>query len=291
MASTSSSPWPARGIALAAGLLALGFGVDAHAYAIRETTSHLPVHWASGQVAFEVDPSVIAAVPDATDAVVAAVLAWSGKSDAPTLSVAVASAASSPAVAGRNVIYFAADGYPGAGDALAITLVSYDDTTGEIVDTDIVINGAYPFAVLPGAERAPAGALELANEPTASPVGGNVSLLATQPGASLSFDLVHVLVHETGHALGLLDVEASPDDAMYLFTTAGDASRRSATSDDLAGVGFLYSASSADGQGCRVGGGEGTTGSLAFAVGVCAWVGRRRRVRRHRALPRGGAEP
>ena len=53
------------------------------------------------------------------------------------------------------------DGYAPAGRALAITVLTYDNASGRILDADIIVNGSYKFAVLrdgrgrrqPGAHR------------------------------------------------------------------------------------------------------------------------------------------
>ena len=231
-------------------------GRAAEAYALQETGSGLPVRWDADTVALELDPSVIAAFPDALDMAVEATGAWPRVESGPSFAISLAATASSPGVDGRNVIYFAKDGFPQAGDALAITLVSYDSHTGAIVDADIVINGLYDFAVLPSGARAAAGAIAITNEPPAGTDVGpanpfGLAVGATNDGTAV-FDLLHVLAHESGHVLGLRDSEDDASDVMYPYTFPGDASRRAPSSDDLAGIESLYEAAPAVAGGCTL---------------------------------------
>lgn len=221
------------GVACALGMT-VGAASPAEAFVTRTTAAGKPVRWTTDTVSFSVDPALEAAVPGATSALEAAMAAWASP-NAPALSASLGSASVRPAVDGKNVVYYAPHGYPGAGDALAITLVSFDEDSGAVVDCDIVVNGAYRFAVLPDDARAGAGA------PAMSMEGGG-------DGASEGavFDIAHVLSHESGHVLSLRD---EPDDTaavMYPFTFPGDASRRAPAADDLAGVAAVYPAGSVE---------------------------------------------
>ncbi len=257
--------WLAQASCLALIGAALTVAPDAHAYVVRETASSVPIHWPADDIAIELDPSLTDAFPDALDGAAMAALGWTDADCGPVLHVALAATSSAPAVDGRNVIYFAPDGYAPAGDALAVTLVSYDDTTGEIVDADIVINGRYRFAVLPESARAPAGTTPISNEP------GAVSVGTTSVAPMPPFDLVHVLAHETGHVLGLGDTTTEAVDVMFLYSSPGDASRRAPTADDAAGVAFLYAADAASsGQSCAVHASPGrASGAPGFVLALC----------------------
>jgi hypothetical protein len=213
----------------------------AQAFEIKKTTSGLPVHWESGAaVVFETDPSIEALTPEAPAAIRAAAESWSTLEGAPGVSVQPAAGPSQPGYDGKNTVYYYPQGYPLAGDALAITILTYDDTDGSILDADIVYNGIYPFATLPtGAEPTP----------TAIPVSNDGESLAGElgdPGGD-AFDVVHVGAHEMGHALGMNDETVTRSSLMYLYSFPGAASPRAPTNDDLDGLVDLYSGS---GRGC-----------------------------------------
>src|ERR1700727_2374481 len=114
----------------------LSVAADAQSYSVRQTTAGAPVHWAASDITLELDPTLLAAVPHADLALASATEEWSSGGNGPTINLKLGAGSDGPAVDGRNVVYFAADGYPQAEGALAVTIVSYDEATGEIVDTD-----------------------------------------------------------------------------------------------------------------------------------------------------------
>jgi MYXO-CTERM domain-containing protein len=214
---------------------ALGLtAAPASAHVQHTTAAGKPVRWAQASVDFVISPSLAHIAPDAVTAVAAAMSGWSGIDGAPTLRVQLGDGTEKPAVDGHNVVYFAPEGYPSARGALAITLLSYDETTGEIVDADIVINGNHPLAVLPDGSQA-RGKLA----PTDVATGVTASARDDDEGA---FDLLHVVMHETGHALGLRDEPDVTAAAMFPFAYRNDATRREPTTDDLAGIATAYGA-------------------------------------------------
>jgi|HubBroStandDraft_1064217.scaffolds.fasta_scaffold02133_3 hypothetical protein len=234
-----------------AAALALTPASSAQAFDLKHTQGGLDVRWAVPRVAFVVDPRLNEAVASGAEAVADAVEPWSGVAGAPLLSAATGPVSPMPALDEKNSVLFLHD-FAAADGALAITIVSLEEATGYIVDTDIVINANHAFAVLP------AGARASSNSPLVSTEGSSQSV------SSQVFDLTHVTAHEIGHSLGLADEAANAAALMYPYTRAGDASIRTPGSDDLSGIDQDYAGAdlgSGSAQGC--GGGASVAGRRA----------------------------
>ncbi len=96
--------------------------------------------------------------------------------------------------------------------ALAITTVTFESGTGELLDADVEVNDAgFAFSACdPGA----------------------VGCIVTQ-------DLKNTLTHEFGHVLGL-DHPDNPEATMFASASQGDVSKRDLFVDDVAGLCALY---------------------------------------------------
>ena len=252
----------------------------AEAFALKHASNGQPLRWPVTQVTYVVDPSLEEAVPGGREAVGTALRGWSQAAGGPALSAVEGKGKAKPGLDGQNSVLLAPDGYAPAGNALAVTVTSYEDATGTIVDSDIVINGAHSFAVLAAGAKAARGATPMSTEGASSDDDGKIA----------PCDLIHVLSHEVGHTLGLADETASTSALMYSFTTPGDASVRTPSSDDIDGVTAAYGAtagaagdSPGKSSGCNVTGAktgpEDALGAMALMAGAGAWLAARRRVR------------
>jgi hypothetical protein len=159
-------------------------------------------------------------------------------------------------------------------EAIAITVVSYDKRTGEILDTDVAFNG--------------------------------VAFTFTATDDTIMADVQNTLTHEAGHMLGFGESDVRQA-AMWGYSHYGDVEKRSLFADDIDGLCALYPVGSDPGKcaspvggladctggsmgcGCRIaGGGAGAGGIFSAAVLLAAAFGLRLlRLRRGK----GRAEP
>jgi hypothetical protein len=226
---------------------------DAHAFAVKKTAKGELVHWDQRTVDYTFDPSVDTNVQDAVSATGRAMASWSGTVGAPDLQGhAAANVVDPPVKPGfdqKNGVFFMPGGYAPAGRALAITVLTYDNTSGRILDADIIVNGSYKFAVLGVA--ADVATQERIGSAHPSNTDGISHQEEAQTTTETVYDLHHVVAHELGHSLGMNDEMERKDALMYRYTSPADATLRAPASDDIAGLAELYSTKlEASGNGC-----------------------------------------
>lgn len=228
---------------------------DAHAYVVKKTSSGQLVHWDERTVDYTFDPSIAAHVTDAVGATKESMVSWSGTVGAPELlghaAADVVDPPNKPGFDHKNGIFFMPDGYVPAGRALAITVLTYDNASGRILDADIIVNGSYKFAVLEG--TATVDTHESHSATSAHP--SNTDGVTHQPEQAQDprtiYDLHHVVAHELGHSLGMNDELGRKDALMYRYSAPNDATLRAPAPDDIAGLAELYSTKlEATGNGC-----------------------------------------
>jgi MYXO-CTERM domain-containing protein len=238
--------------------------VQGYAYQVRTTTTGKALRWADGPL------PVLVALTDAPDGVsgddanAAALRAFDTyaslvQSMTPEVAVDVAMNDGAPpppeASDGKNVIRWVKEGWDDEYDpsALAVTLMSYDTTSGRITDADIVVNGEkYPW-------------------------------IATESldGCSNQYDLQNVLTHELGHLFGLAHDPGDDDSTMFPSSASCEDKKRDLDENDVEGLTYLYVDVVAPvmpkGLGCSVGGGDaaGGLGTVLVAGLLIALVRRR----------------
>jgi hypothetical protein len=314
-------------------LVAAGAAVVAHRPAMKPevvsgraapklTTSGLPERWHQGEVPFIVDASLTAVWPDATAGVEQAFDTWRAADDELPKMTFDARKAGQILLEpdGENRIYYAPIPVPGHESDLGVTLQYVDQSTGEIVEADIIINSRHPFALLTAEDAATAtkvrgdsndsgkdgdsrgkgnsgdgksdddsNGTSAANAKSAATSA--VSASGTVSGCKMKYDVASVVTHEIGHFWGLGEDMLDATATMYFSTPPCNVIKRQLKLDDVTAVSSLYavaapSTSSADtAKHCAVktlGASSGDGAALVAVAAALTAAARRRRARLRR---------
>ncbi len=249
----------ARTLAVATAWLALlGLAPDARGYSrSQDAATHVCLEWYDRQVTVLVNEGCSADLAPA--ACVTAVLQGLGVWNEPGCSdFAFASGGTTPRADvgfdqehwndNINLIVWRESGWPHGRGSIALTTTTYDRDTGEVVDSDVELNGQdYTF-------------------------GLNGSAQAT--------DIQNTMAHEAGHMLGL-DHSTRSEATMYPTASPGETLKRDLAQDDIDGLCHVYPAGLAsplcvarpEDDDCSTAGGGG--GALLALVGLLFALRRR----------------
>ncbi len=115
----------------------------------------------------------------------------------------------------QNIVAWCEESFPfedSHPDAVAITQVSFDEVTGEMLDVDVLFNGArFDFAIIEDVDACE-------NET----------------------DVQNTMTHEAGHMLGLGETPDIHEATMYPYTHDCEIEKRTLHEDDIEGVCTLY---------------------------------------------------
>ena len=168
-----------------------------------------------------VDPTLAQVAPAAKDAIVSAFGAWASSGAAlPQLSFDATSTPGGAIRDGVNRLLFGPITAPGHEENLAITLSYVDDSTGEVVEADIIFNSAYDWTTL---------------DPTAA-----ASDDSGPGGCHHRYDLQNVATHEAGHFFGLGEDYDDEATTMYVSSQLCQTSKRTLSPSDVSVVSGLY---------------------------------------------------
>jgi hypothetical protein len=173
--------------------------------------------WATPEVPFVLDPD--GGPAGAFSSVSAAFAAWDAATTADLFADVTVDAAAGPSLKspdGVNTVSFRLlAGYP---KALAITNIWYDDSTGDMVDDDVIFNAKYQWGV------------DQDGEGTSSTLPRSV------------YDVANVGTHELGHVVGLDDLYLSQyrELTMYGYAAAKETMKISLMPGDVAGAQAIY---------------------------------------------------
>lgn len=227
----------------------------------------LPLAWPVLRVPYVVDAAGSADVPgtSAFEAVDASFATWAApactairfRSDGTVANVPIGYSLTGSNV---NAVKWIESGWTQSAQAIAVTFATFDCSTGDIVDADILLNGeGFAFTTAPG------------------------------PGLAAA-DVQNTVTHEVGHLLGF-DHDPDSESTMYANSSLGETKKRDLTADDIAGVCDVYPSGGPPppapphGGGCSSAGGAPLPGLLALAALAAS---RRRRGAFRRGPGRGG---
>ncbi|MEZ4230372.1 MAG: matrixin family metalloprotease [Polyangiaceae bacterium] len=180
------------------------------------THAEAGTRWRGGVVEIQVEPSLRGLEPQAVRAVERAADRWSAVPGAPELQVTTSGderALGYDPRGATNSLVFAPEGSPLVGGALAITLLTYDADTLELLDADVIFNGKHRL----------------------------VDVTSCEPDGVAAYDFEGVLQHELGHVLGLEEDFEHPEAVMYPYAPPWSTSSRSLKEPDESALQGLYS--------------------------------------------------
>jgi hypothetical protein len=202
-----------------------------NAFVLKTDSSGATLRWKHA-VQFVVDSRIsgIMGEPRAFDAIQSALDSWQAAASGLPLSLTTGrSRGLGFDHLGRNQNEIVAlSEWPFDANAIAVTLVTIDTGSHEILDADIAFN-----------------------------VSSHLFRMVSPEGDSCD-DIQNTITHEFGHALGLAHNRTDSGVVMYPSARLGEVSKRVLSGDDRAGIGELYPPGMALNTGCSSSAGEGT---------------------------------
>jgi hypothetical protein len=135
--------------------------------------------------------------------------------------------------ANENVVLYAPTGWSRANGALAVTVLTYEDASGRILDADVLLNGGGRYFTVFDKD-------ESSGDPTSIEGTGVASSGGTTPPKTVKFDVQSVITHEVGHFFGLGEDYDDPKATMYVSTRYGEIHKRVVTKGEGSVMAMLY---------------------------------------------------
>jgi hypothetical protein len=258
----------------------------------KTTTSGAPVRWSQEAIDVVVDqsftdlagPGVYGAAVDAwraTGAVLPSISTHPGQGR---------KVGYDPHGSNENVVVYAPYGWAKANGALAVTVLTFDDMSGAIVDADVLLNGGGRYFSVFDKDESDPSSRGISIEGSGGSDDGESTVAEADSIRTSRFDVQNVLTHELGHFLGLGEDFQDSKATMYASTRPGETNKRIVSSGDQGVVSALYAQSMAtlgaqSQAGCggaklargAMPSGAGFVGFGAATVGLLLLVASRRR--------------
>jgi hypothetical protein len=135
----------------------------------------------------------------------------------------------------ENVVVYAPAGFGPAKGALAITVLTYEEESGRIVDADVLLNGGGRYFAIFDRDESSGDPISI--EGSAAAAGSSTS---TAPSKTAKFDVQSVVTHELGHFFGLGEDYEDAKATMYISTRHGEIHKRIVTKNEGAVMTALY---------------------------------------------------
>ena len=220
-------------------------------YSLKKTDDGVPLRWPEGAVPYAIDEHGSLDVFGRSElgAVRAAMSTWNAIPGARVRLLAAPSTDDPPA----RVTWW--QDWDDQVDALAVTVVTYDVETGDIVDAEIRINDEVEWTIADSRS-----------------VDGQ------------RYDVQNTIAHEVGHLMGLAHSEADEQATMFPTSAPWEVIKRDLASDDLAGFAHLYGVGAPDDPsepavrtaGCHMAPSTAGNSAIVVLLGFAALVSRGR---------------
>jgi hypothetical protein len=169
----------------------------------------------------------------------------------------------------ENVVVYAPTGWAKANGALAITVLTYEEESGRIVDADVLLNGGGRYFALFDSDQSSGDPISIDGSGTASSGTGTATTSKTA-----KFDVQSVLTHELGHFFGLGEDYDDVKATMYVSTRHGEIHKRLVSRGEGAVMTTLYTDDVAAGDDpAQARGGCGGAHLARLGTPSSAWIG------------------
>lgn len=180
---------------------------------LKRTEAGVALKW-GGAMNFVLDDSLDKIDVGAKDAVKAALTTWlASGTNLPPITVQTDGGSRGVETDGVSRILYEPITSPGHEGDVAITITSSDADTGEILETDIILNSTFAYGVLDAQDT---------------------------PSCDKRYDVQNVTTHELGHAFGLGEDDESADATMYFTSSPCETKKRDLAPSDTAALASVY---------------------------------------------------